>query len=534
MSRWLWVVMVYVLVVIAPTIARAGGIHVRSASALYDPDTGALDLSMTFDGYQYSSAETPHPLAVLRVSTGSKESTRVYLWSPPGDAAEASVSLAYDAGITKKITIEYCRALEFLAKPVADPSIAVVSSEADEEELAAAAKLLRKHLEKLVSARVISDTRLRQIKTYLKLNGDTPAATGSSVDGVADAALVYSWESRKVPAGVTMQYRWRLYPTQLDWTNWDTSTTATFTYIPIGIHIFEVEVEATCTKACETTDLPTMRDQLTVDTTYVAPATTKGGPQVATLNGPITPYKNQRALLIGVTDYSGSKFDSLGFVAEDVKQMTTVLGERGVTAKTLVKKTLTSSEITTAIDAFVDASKDGDLVIVYLSGHGFPASNSDDDHAYFAGSDCDAAHAASTCVSLNAVKDSMTKVITRAKDQPRHMVLIIDACASGRVVVAKGFSPESAIGTGRAVHVLTAGTRNELANTDKAGTMSVFTHYLVDGLRGQADMLDDNVVTLSELMVWVRWKVAKETKGAQTPAFARVEGSGEAMFDLGN
>jgi hypothetical protein len=60
--------------------------------------------------------------------------------------------------------------------------------------------------------------------------------------------------------------------------------------------------------------------------------------------------------------------------------------------------------------------------------------------------------------------------------------------------------------------------------------MSQFTRYLVDGLKGAADVNHDGVIELSELMVWVRWQVSGATKAAQTPSFARIKGAGEMMF----
>ena len=60
--------------------------------------------------------------------------------------------------------------------------------------------------------------------------------------------------------------------------------------------------------------------------------------------------------------------------------------------------------------------------------------------------------------------------------------------------------------------------------------MSTFTYFLAEGLDGQADLTGDGVISISELLVYVRAKVATETKGAQTPSFGRLTGVGEMVF----
>jgi hypothetical protein len=60
--------------------------------------------------------------------------------------------------------------------------------------------------------------------------------------------------------------------------------------------------------------------------------------------------------------------------------------------------------------------------------------------------------------------------------------------------------------------------------------MSTFTYYLAKGLSGEADLIDDGVISLTELMLYVRYQVAKKTDGQQTPMMGRLHGSGEMIF----
>ena len=62
---------------------------------------------------------------------------------------------------------------------------------------------------------------------------------------------------------------------------------------------------------------------------------------------------------------------------------------------------------------------------------------------------------------------------------------------------------------------------------------SLFTHFLIKGLSGKADYTNDGVITLSELLIYVRYEVTKKAslRGAsQTPMLGRIEGEGEMIF----
>jgi hypothetical protein len=81
-------------------------------------------------------------------------------------------------------------------------------------------------------------------------------------------------------------------------------------------------------------------------------------------------------------------------------------------------------------------------------------------------------------------------------------------------------------------HILTAGMAEQEAFSNAEKTHSLFTQYFVDGILGAADFADraDGYVSLSELVVFVRYNVAKATGGAQTPMLGRIGGYGEMLF----
>jgi len=60
---------------------------------------------------------------------------------------------------------------------------------------------------------------------------------------------------------------------------------------------------------------------------------------------------------------------------------------------------------------------------------------------------------------------------------------------------------------------------NQLSQEDKrwGGGHGVFTHYLLEGLRGKADFNQDQMVRLGELTQYVSDNVRRETRSQQSP-----------------
>jgi hypothetical protein len=85
-------------------------------------------------------------------------------------------------------------------------------------------------------------------------------------------------------------------------------------------------------------------------------------------------------------------------------------------------------------------------------------------------------------------------------------------------------------------HMMTAGLLDQDASPDQDRRMSIFTKFLAEGLEGQADSNQDDVVTLNELLVYVQNNVSEYVKARydkeQTPMMGKVKGAGEMLFIL--
>jgi hypothetical protein len=129
--------------------------------------------------------------------------------------------------------------------------------------------------------------------------------------------------------------------------------------------------------------------------------------------------------------------------------------------------------------------------------------------------------------------------IMRAADycSAKHMFYLLDACYSGiaasrAVIKASRFSDDML--KARVRQVLTAGTAKQAVTDIGPKGHSLFTSYVLEGLNGAAAMFDKSIISGSELMVYVRNRVAPAKDSKQTPAFSTLdtEPGGDFVFVL--
>jgi uncharacterized caspase-like protein len=110
-------------------------------------------------------------------------------------------------------------------------------------------------------------------------------------------------------------------------------------------------------------------------------------------------------------------------------------------------------------------------------------------------------------------------------------VVFADACHSG---AAAGETPGAKGPAENAVHeylrqlalarpgrmIFTASARREQSFEKEQLGGGVFTHYLLTGLRGDADADHDGLVTADEIVQYVRSRVPAATEGRQNPGIS--------------
>jgi hypothetical protein len=119
-------------------------------------------------------------------------------------------------------------------------------------------------------------------------------------------------------------------------------------------------------------------------------------------------------------------------------------------------------------------------------------------------------------------------------------ITILDACASGAITRLKGGKPHRAFLTGAPGDVqgyafLTSSSANEAAQESERLQASFFTHALLTGMRGAADLSGDGRVTLGEAYQFAFGETlastAKTQAGAQHPAYdIKMAGTGDVVL----
>jgi hypothetical protein len=177
-----------------------------------------------------------------------------------------------------------------------------------------------------------------------------------------------------------------------------------------------------------------------------------------------------------------------------------------------------------ALQQFLSKAGAGDLVFLYLAGHGTP-----DPYApqtlYFILHDTKVADMPGTALPMKELQETLDYNL-----RAERVVVFIDACHSA------GLSGEQLVETrglennvinlyaaklfnekGRAV--MTSSDVNELSRESQkwGGGHGIFTWALLEGLRGKADANSDRLVTTGELFSFVRERVRAETEFRQNP-----------------
>ncbi|MEH2304794.1 caspase, EACC1-associated type [Nostoc sp.] len=227
------------------------------------------------------------------------------------------------------------------------------------------------------------------------------------------------------------------------------------------------------------------------------------------------------ALLIGISEYEPG-LAPLPNAVNDVEAMQRVLvnPEMGdfAEADVTVLKNPQRQEMENAIyELYANCQKD-DLVLFYFSGHGVTVESGD---FYFS----------TSITRKNQGKLIPTSAVAATnvhswmnQSKSKRLVVILDCCFSG--AFARGLTAKDSGtidlqqhlgGEGRAI--LTASTSTQYSFESDGLELSIYTHYLVEGIeKGAADKDGDGLIAVDELHRYAKSKV-QEASPAMTPEF---------------
>ena len=227
------------------------------------------------------------------------------------------------------------------------------------------------------------------------------------------------------------------------------------------------------------------------------------------------------ALIIGNSHYDDPNLGRLSAPDLDVQGLEEVLKAPHIGQFDEVTTLLNEgcASVRKAVARFYDRRRRDDLLLLYFSGHGV---KDEQGHLYLALRDSESALLAGTAIETAFITARMDRSVSK------RQVLVLDCCHSGAFAsgakAAQGVSvgtAEAFEGTGLGRVILTATDSTQYAwEGDRIigdADNSLFTHFLIDGLKtGAADCDDDGVVTVDELYDYVHEHVV-DASPRQTP-----------------
>jgi len=256
------------------------------------------------------------------------------------------------------------------------------------------------------------------------------------------------------------------------------------------------------------------------------------------------------AVIIGVGRYQSTDIPSLRYTVADAESLYQLLVGPGgfkkehvllITDKT--EKTPTLRNIKWALGTFLARSaKKDDTVVIFFAGHGAPEIDQrgverDGLAKYLIPSDADPDDLYSTALPM----DEMQTIFGRVEAE--RMVVFLDACysgaAGGRTFSSKKtraanlddqFLERLTRSKGRAI--ITASRPSEVSIELPELGHGIFTYYLVQGLKGAADLNKDGIVTVQELYEYVEQQVSVKSRSVGGNQHPVMKGEMEGALPL--
>jgi tetratricopeptide (TPR) repeat protein len=257
------------------------------------------------------------------------------------------------------------------------------------------------------------------------------------------------------------------------------------------------------------------------------------GLAVKQVNSGVAPDGRGRlwAVVIGVSSYKNLSPESqLHYAHRDAEDIAAFLrspnggGFPSNQIKVLLNQDATLPAIRTALGTWLPRSSEpDDVVYVFFAGHGVVEGDND---GYLLAYDSDPQNLYATALPVA----ELNRIITE-RVHAREVVLMADACHSGKIGWAsRGVEDRLLINryldevgkSGAGVFRLLASRAEERSYEDArwGGGHGAFTYYLLEGLKGKADLDHDGVVRAAELIDYLSRVVPEQTTALQHPRAA--------------
>jgi len=227
--------------------------------------------------------------------------------------------------------------------------------------------------------------------------------------------------------------------------------------------------------------------------------------------------KTFRGLFFGVQHFESPWIDPLRYAHRDALAMNALFSEAFGDCTVVVGRDATKARIRSELDQLKLAGTAADLVVVYYSGHGTPASRR------LVAYDTDIADLEATTIGM---EDFVGSALRCGAD---NVLVLLDCCFSGLPhvkAVALGYqernggagmaTPRIIAGSGQVV--ITAATADEPAYETDDVQHGQLTYHLIRGLLGSPDTIHDGMISLDRLWGYIGKNLADNTRPLKSPS----------------
>ena len=240
---------------------------------------------------------------------------------------------------------------------------------------------------------------------------------------------------------------------------------------------------------------------------------------------PVT-AESKKALVIGVTNYQNYTDSPIHFAHADALSFQEFLESKNggqVKVKRLINEKATREAIWGSVRELRNEPNRPDTLIVFFSGHA--ELDSDTQELYLMPTGGDRARLSETGIPAKEFINTLRAV------GPAHLLIFLDACHTGAVLLGKGGQDESVPGSLNAlvaelnkgneggVTVFVSATKDERSWEDE--NLGIFTRFLIKGLQGAADGVEgdkDGLITTAELQNFLTREVPSRARALGHPA----------------
>ena len=229
---------------------------------------------------------------------------------------------------------------------------------------------------------------------------------------------------------------------------------------------------------------------------------------------------------VGVSNYKSQDINKLRYAAKDASDFANAVEQTDLddysdfTKYIFTDNNATRKKIINGMNSLIQATKAGDIVIFYFSGHG----QQDYNETYFMTVNASRENPSEEGINFADIRNTMRKLTERQV----KVVAFMDACHAGAMVGAKGAAPKlTELDVQNVIEFYSSTTGEESAEDEKLQN-GVFTAGLISGLKGAAANAD-GYITVNTLRTYLSDYV-REKNSRQTPVFKGVDAGDITLF----